>query len=186
MTSAAPERHRFTVEEYHRMASAGLLGEDDRVELVEGEIIDMAPIGSRHNACVARLTRLLVGRLGERAIVFVQSSVRISDLSEPEPDIAVLVPRDDFYAGAHPGPTAILLVVEVADATVGWDRSVKIPMYGRAGVAEAWVVDLTTETVEIWTEPGPDGYAATRRAGRGDELDVAGVTVTVTVDEILG
>ena len=170
------------------MGDTGLLGEDDRVELVEGEIIDMAPIGSRHNACVARLTRQLVSRLGERAIVFVQSSVRMSDLSEPQPDIAVLVPRDDFYAGALPGPAAVLLVVEVADTTVGWDRGVKIPMYGRAGVAEAWVVDINAEVIDIWTDPGPEGYAVTRRAGRGDELNVAGVTVTVTVtvDDILG
>lgn len=166
------------------MASAGLLGEDDRVELVEGEIIDMAPIGSRHAACVDRLTEFFVTRLAGRATVRVQGSVRMSDLSEPEPDIAVLVPRADFYADAHPGPAEVMLVVEVADTTVGWDRGVKIPMYGRAGVAEAWVVDLNTGTIEMWTEPGPDGYAATRRAGRGDELGVAGVTVTV--DEILG
>src|SRR5687768_1102698 len=102
MTSAAPERHRFTVEEYHRMGDTGLFGRDDRVELVEGEIIDMAPVGSRHAACVARLTRLLVSQLGERAIVWVQNPVQIGDLSEPQPDIAVLVPRTDFYAGAHP------------------------------------------------------------------------------------
>ena len=166
------------------MGETGLLGEDDRVELVEGEIIDMAPIGSRHNACVARLNRLLVSRLGERAIVFVQSSVRMSDLSEPEPDIAVLVPCDDFYAGAHPGPADVLLVVEVADTTIGWDRGVKMPMYGRAGVAEAWVVDLNAETIEVWTVPGPDGYAVTARTARGGELHVEGITVTV--DEILG
>jgi len=115
-------------------------------------------------------------------IVSVQNPVRMSDLSEPEPDIAVLVARPDFYADALPGPAEVLLVVEVADTTVGWDRGVKIPMYGRAGVAEAWVVDLHAETVEAWTAPGPKGYAVTRRAGRGDELDVVGVTVT----EILG
>ncbi|HUP68886.1 MAG TPA: Uma2 family endonuclease [Acidimicrobiales bacterium] len=184
MTSAAPERHRFTVEEYHRMAETGLLGEDDRVELVEGEIIDMAPIGSRHNACVARLNELFVTRLAGRATVFVQSSVRMSELSEPEPDIAVLVPRPDFYAGALPGPAAVLLVVEVADTTAGWDRGVKIPMYGRAGVAEAWVVDLSAEVIDIWAQPGHEGYAVTARTARGGELHVEGITVTV--DEILG
>lgn len=166
------------------MAGAGLFGEDDRVELVEGEIIDMAPVGSRHAACVARLTRLLVRRFGEEAIISVQSPVRMGDLSEPQPDLAVLVPRDDFYSAALPGPADVLLVVEVADTTVAWDRGVKIPMYGQAGVAEAWIVDVSSEVIDTWTEPGPDGYAMTRQAVRGDELDVAGVTVGV--EEILG
>jgi Uma2 family endonuclease len=188
MTSAAPERHRFSVEEYHRMAGAGLFGEDDRVELVEGEIIDMAPIGSRHAACVDRLNRLLVTRLGEAVIVRVQSPVSVSDLSEPQPDIAVLAPRSDFYAGAHPGPAEIVLVVEVADTTVGYDRNVKVPLYGRAGVAEAWVVDLANEVVDMWSTPCADGYTDTRRAARGDEVVIAagGLGVTLAVDEILG
>lgn len=184
MTSAAPERHRFSVAAYHRMADAGLFGEDDRVELVEGEIIDMAPIGSRHAACVSRLNRLLVNGLGDRAVISVQSPVRLGDLSEPQPDIAVLVPRDDFYAGAHPGPADVILVVEVADTTLAWDRDVKLPLYAGAGVAETWVIDLTAETVEISAGPGPDGYADTRRAGRGDQLVVSGVALRV--DEILG
>ena len=113
------------------MAEAGLFRPDDRLELVEGEIIDMAPIGSRHAACVNRLSQLLIPRLGERAILRVHGPVRLSDLSEPQPDIAVLAPRDDFYAGGHPGPADVLLVVEVAE-TVGWDRDVKMPLYGRA------------------------------------------------------
>ena len=184
MTSAAPERHRFSVVEYHRMADAGLFGEDDRVELVAGEVIDMAPIGSRHAACVDRLTRLLVSRLGADAIVRVQSPVRLGDLSEPQQDIAVLAPRDDFYAGAHPGPAEVLLVVEVADTTLAWDRSVKVPLYAGAGVAEAWVVDLVAEAVEMWAGPGPDGYAEVRRAERGEEMAVAGIIMGV--DEILG
>lgn len=166
------------------MAAAGLFGEDDRVELVEGEVIDMAPIGSRHAACVDRLTRLLVSRLGERAIVRVQSPVRMGDLSEPQPDVAVLAPRGDFYAAAHPGPADVLVVVEVADSTLGWDRGVKVPLYARAGMAEAWVVDLAAEAVEVSRSPGPDGYAEMRRAGRGEWLDVA--SVDVAVDEILG
>lgn len=184
MTSAAPERHRFSVEEYHRMADAGLFGEDDRVELLEGEIIDMAPIGSRHAACVHRLTRLLVTRLGDRAIVSVQSPVRLGNLSEPQPDLAVLAPRPDFYAGAHPGPADVVLVVEVADTTSAWDRDVKVPMYGRAGVAEAWVVDLGAGAVDAWSGPGRGGYDRCRRAERGAELAVA--SVAVAVDEILG
>lgn len=165
------------------MADAGLFGGNDRVELVEGEIIDMAPIGSRHAACVDRLNRLLVSRLGEGAIVRVQSPVRLDDLSEPQPDVAVLVVRSDFYAGAHPGPADVLVVVEVADTTVGWDRGVKIPLYARAGVAEVWLVDLAAETVEVSRRPGSDGYGESHRAGRGDQLVVMGVSVGV--DEIL-
>ena len=166
------------------MGDTGLFSQDDRVELVEGEIIDMAPVGSRHAACVDRLTRLLVIGLGERAIVRVQNPVRMGDLSEPQPDIAVLAPRSDFYAGAHPGPAEVLLVVEVADTSIGWDRGVKVPMYGRAGVAETWVVDVNAEAVDVWTQPGPDGYAETRRAARGGDLTAVGATVSV--DDILG
>ena len=171
------------MDEYYRMADAGLFRADDRLELVEGEIIDKAPIGSRHAACVNRLNRLLSARLGERAIVSVQSPVRLSDLSEPQPDVAVLAPRDDFYAGGHPGPSEVLLVVEVADTTAGWDRGVKMPLYGRAGVAEAWLVDLAAGAVDVFSAPGPDGYGDARHASGGEQLAVAGATVGV--DEIL-
>lgn len=183
VASIAPGPHRFSVDEYYRMAGAGLFRPDDRLELVEGEIIDMAPVGSRHAACVNRLNRLLGARLGERAIVSVQSPVRLSDLSEPQPDVAVLAPRDDFYARGHPGPADVLLVVEVADTTVGWDRGVKMPLYGRAGVAEAWLVDLAAGAVDVFGAPGPDGYGEVRRASGGEQLAVAGATVGI--DEIL-
>lgn len=166
------------------MAVAGLFGVDARLELIEGEIIDMAPIGSRHAACVNRLTRLLTSRLGDRAVVSVQSPVRLGDLSEPQPDVAVLAPRDDFYAAAHPGPADIAVLVEVADTTLGWDRGVKVPLYARAGVAEVWVVDLASEVVEVFRQPGLDGYAEVHRAGRGERLDAAGASIGV--EEILG
>lgn len=184
VASVAPTPHRFSVKDYYRMVEAGVLREDDRMELVEGEIVDMVPIGSRHAACVARLTRLLVSGLGERAVVWVQNPVRLDDLSEPQPDLAVLGPRDDFYAGAHPGPAEALVVIEVAETTLGWDRRVKVPLYARSGVAEVWVVDLVSEAVEVFRRPGPDGYAEVQRAARGEQLDVAGISVGV--DEILG
>lgn len=177
-------RHRFTVDDYHRMAAAGVLGEDDRVELLEGEIVDMSPIGARHAACVNRLTRLLTSRLGDRAIVAVQNPVRLSDLSEPQPDVAVLHDRANFYAEAPPGPGDVVVLVEVADTTPAFDRGVKAPLYGRAGVAETWVVDLEAEAIDVFRGPGPDGYAEARRAGRGERLGIAGVEVAV--DEILG
>ena len=176
--------HRFTVDEYHRMAEVGLLGEDDRVELLEGEIIDMSPIGSRHAACVNRLTRLLATGLGDRAIVAVQNPVRVSDLSEPQPDLAVLRARDDFYAEQLPGPADVLLLIEVADTSLAFDRHVKVPLYARAGVPEVWVVDLDGEVVEVFRGPGPEGYADAARAGRHESLAAAGVSVTAA--EILG
>ena len=113
----------------------------------------------------------------------VHGPVRLSDLSEPQPDVAVLAPRDDFYAGGHPGPADVVLVVEVADTTVGWDRGVKMPLYGRAGVAEAWLVDLAAGAVDVFSAPGPDGYGEVRRASGGEQLAVAGAAVGV--DEIL-
>lgn len=128
--AASAPRHRFSVDDYHRMVDAGLLGEDDRVELLEGDIIDMSPIGSRHAACVDRLTRLLTIGLSEQAIVRVQGPIRLDELSEPQPDVAVLRRRDDFYATALPGPDDVMVVVEVADTTLAVDREVKAPLYG--------------------------------------------------------
>lgn len=184
MASAAPAPHRFTVDEYHRMAELGLWGEDDQIELVEGEIIDMSPIGPRHAACVRRLNDRLSQRVRERATLGVQDPVRLSDLSEPQPDIAVLRHRSDYYADAHPGPGDVLLLIEVADTSVAFDRGTKVPLYARAGVPGVWLVDLDGEAVEVFEGPGRNGYTETRRAHRGEGLDVAGVTVAV--DDILG
>jgi Uma2 family endonuclease len=128
MSVPVPKR-RFTVDEYYRMAEAGILRPDERVELIEGEIIEMAAIGSRHAAFVKRLNRMLVRGVGARGVVSVQDPVRLSELSEPEPDLAVLEYRADCYAAAHPTPADTLLIVEVADTTLGWDRGRKAPLY---------------------------------------------------------
>jgi len=161
MSTSAEEilrRHRLNVDEYHRMAEAGILGPDARVELIEGEIIDMAPIGSRHAATVSRLAHLLHQRIGQQAIVWTQNPIRLDEYSEPEPDLALLRPRDDFYATAHPGPGDVLLVVEVADSSLRYDREIKIPLYARHGIPEAWLLDLENERFLRFLEPGPDGY----------------------------
>lgn len=129
-------RRSFTVEEYHRMAEAGILREDDRVELLEGEIVEMTPIGSRHAACVDRLNQLGVRGVGPRAIVRVQSPVRLGERSEPQPDLTLLRARPDFYAHAHPGPADVLLIIEVAEASADADRTVKMPLYARAAIPE--------------------------------------------------
>lgn len=178
-------RRRFTVEEYHRMVQAGILSEDDRVELLEGEIVEMVPIGSRHAACVNRLNQLL-SRAGERVLVSVENPVRLTEHSEPQPDIALLVPRQDFYASGHPGPQDVLLVVEVSEASSGSDREVKVPLYARAGIREAWIVDLQAGVVEVYRQPSPEGYRQVLHFRRSEGLaPEAFPDLTLSVDEIL-
>lgn len=180
-------RHRFTVEEYHLMASAGVFTEDDRVELIEGEVVEMTPIGSRHAACVDRLNQLLVERAGRQAIVRVQSPVRLSAHSEPQPDLALLRPRAGFYAAGHPTPEDILLLVEVAESSAEYDREVKPPLYARHGVGEVWLIDLARGLVEEHRVPSAVGYGRTRRLRRGERLAVEALPqVAVAVEELLG
>jgi hypothetical protein len=150
------------------MAEAGIFSEDDRVELLEGEIVAMSPIGSRHAACVDRLTQHLVVQVGRRAIVRVQNPIRLGEYSEPQPDLALLKSRPDFYAEAHPGPEDVLLIVEVADQSAAVDREVKVPLYARWGVPEVWVVDLVSERVEVYRQPGAGGYEQRLTLARGD------------------
>jgi hypothetical protein len=155
---AVLSRHRFDVDEYHAMVRAGILMEGDRIELIDGEIVEMHTIGSRHLACVIRLNHLLVPPLAGRARVSIQGSMRLDRYSEPEPDVLVLRPRADDYASAHPGPADVLLAIEVADTSLAYDRTVKLPLYARAGIAEVWIVDLEARAVEVHREPSADGY----------------------------
>lgn len=163
-------RRPFTVKEYERMASAGILGEDDRVELIEGEIIKMSPIGSRHAACVDRLSKLLERRIGQDTIIRVQSPIRLNDYTEPQLDIAVLRLRADYYAEAHPAPDNVLLVVEVADTSLEYDRDVKLPRYAQAMIGEAWLVDLAHTTLTQYTQPSNGFYASVHQVERGGAL----------------
>ena len=181
------QRRLFTADEYHRMAEAGVLGPDDRVELVDGEIVEMSPIGSPHAACVDRLN-VLVQRLGSvQAIVRVQNPIRLDAHSEPQPDLSILKYRADFYSAAHPAPADVLLVVEVADTSLPYDRDVKIPLYARAGIAEAWLIDLASATVDVFTQPTPQGYRQSRRASRGDRLvSLAFPAATLLASHVFG
>ena len=162
------KRRRFTVTEYHQMAQAGILGEDDRVELIDGEIVEMTPIGCLHAACVNRLNRRFSRTFGDVALVSVQNPVRLGEDSEPEPDLALLRPRADFYASGHPGPEDIFLLVEVADSSSDPDRRVKVPLYARAGIPEAWLADLEQQTITAYADPTPDGYRSVRVFRRGE------------------
>lgn len=161
-------RRRFTVDEYHRMAEVGILHEDDRVELVEGEIVEMTPIGSRHFACVLELTRLVGGQIGDEVRLSIQNPVRLGERLEPQPDVALLKARD--YAGSLPGPEDVLLLIEVSDTSISYDRDVKLPLYARAGIPEVWIVDLVNEAVERYTEPTTDGYRRLERVRRRETL----------------
>lgn len=185
--SVEVSKKHFSIEDYYRMAAAGVLREDDRVELIEGEIIEMSPIGSRHAACVGRLTRLLGQRGGDRAIVWVQNPVEINDYSEPVPDVTLLKWRDDFYAQAKPVPDDVLLIVEVSDSTINYDRKVKTPLYARAGVPEMWLVNLPEELIEVYTRPADGAFQETRLVRRGESLSVASAGgLTVEAESILG
>ena len=179
---------RFTVEEYHRMQEAGILNEDDRVELLEGEILEMPPIGPAHAGSVNRLVaRLLPLQAQGRALLSVQNPIRLGPDSEPQPDVALLRPRGDFYAASHPGPEDVWLVVEVAERSADYDRLVKLPLYGRWGVLEAWVVDLGAGEVVVGRGPSAEGYREVRVVRRGEVLSpLAFPDLVLPVDDLLG
>jgi Uma2 family endonuclease len=179
--------HRFNVEDYYRMADAGILTEDDRVELIEGEIADMPPIGSPHAGTVDRIVRLFFKNLMDRVIVRSQNPVRLGQDSEPQPDIALLKPREDFYTKAHPGPSDVLLVVEVADTTVQYDRETKLPLYACSGISEAWIVNLVSLRIEAYWEPFPEGYRQQTFYQRGQRISPqAFPDLDLVVEDILG
>jgi Uma2 family endonuclease len=163
-TSAAhvPTRHRLTVSDFHRMGEAGILHEDDRIELIDGEIIDMAPIGSLHAGTVMELNRALVRAVGDHAIVLVQSPIVLPEHSEPEPDLALLRPRADFYRSGHPEPNDVFLIVEIADTTLAYDREIKVPLYARHGLRELWLVDVENGRLHVYTSPSKSGYLECR------------------------
>ena len=178
-----PRRHRITVNEYHRMAEVGLLAPDARVELIEGEIIDMAPIGKEHTSVVDQLTRLLVRGVGDDAIVRVQGSIRLSQISEPEPDVVLLKPRPDFYRSEFASGADSLLVIEVSDTTLRYDRDVKVPFYARHGVPEVWIVDLQNDRLLVYGSPGDGAYARQESLARPQTMLVTalpGVTLELT------
>ena len=158
-------RWRFTVHDYHRMGEAGILHEDDRVELIQGELVQMTAIGTRHFSCVNRLNRLMVLNFGDEAIVSVQNPVRLNEYNEPQPDVTVIRTRD--YRESLPMPEDVLLLIEVSDTTLAYDRGIKLPLYARAGIGEVWIVNLPGEIIERHTgPPTATGTPIRRAAGR--------------------
>jgi Uma2 family endonuclease len=168
--STQPLRRPFSVAEYDQMVATGILRDDDRVELIEGEIVAMSPIGPPHAACVRRLNRVLARMLGDRTLISVQCPVAIPDWSEPNPDLALLAPRADFYIDAHPLPRQVQVLIEVADSSFAFDTQVKAPMYARAGIRELWVVDLNANRVLVQTRPRAGRYSAVRAYGKDEHF----------------
>jgi Uma2 family endonuclease len=180
-------RHRLTAGEYHRMAEAGVLAPDARVELIDGEIVDMAPIGSRHGSAVKRLLPLFSEAVGRSAIVAVQDPVRLGDRSEPQPDLMLLAPRADFYEAAHPTAADVLLLIEVSDSTARHDREIKLPLYARHGIREVWLVDLDNRLLSVCRQPAGDAYTqATETATPGVLSPLLLPGVMVDTSHLLG
>ncbi len=177
------KRYRLSAESYQKLGEVGVLAPDAQVELIDGEIIDMAPIGSRHWSVVNRLHRLIERVVGDAAIVSSQSSFRLDDYSEPQPDIALFRPRADFYATALPTPADTLLVIEVADSSARYDRQIKLPLYARRGVPEFWIVDLDANLLRLYHEPRGDDYlrsSATPAPGFVSIASLPGITVDLS------
>jgi Uma2 family endonuclease len=180
--------YRFTTDDYHRMIEAGILGEDDRVELLDGQIIQKSRITSQHAACVTRLGALLHDRLPARAtIISVQNPIEIAPYHEPEPDIVVARYRDDSYGESLPTPEDVLFIIEVADSSLAFDRGTKLPLYAASGIAEAWLVDIPGGAVERHTDPLDGRYRLIVRAERGKVLESTVLpNVALAVDDVLG
>jgi Uma2 family endonuclease len=181
-----PTRRQFTVAEYYRMGKAGILTEDDHVELIEGQVIEMPPIGGPHASCVNRSNRCLDRAVGDAAIESVQNPLNLGERSEPVPDLMLLRPRADFYV-VHPTARHVLLLIEVSDTTLAYDLRSKLPLYARHGVPEVWIVDLNRAIILVHREPTPTGYRVTETRRRGDRLVVAALPdLEIAVEDILG
>jgi Uma2 family endonuclease len=184
MEDVVVPRRRLSVAEYHCIAEAGVLTEDDRVELIEGELIEMAPIGSRHAFSVDCFARILQQQIPARAWLRIQNPITLGGETEPQPDFAIV--KAGRYGEAHPGPADILLIIEVAESSVVYDRRAKVPLYARYGIPEVWVVDLAEGTIEAYRQPGAEGYSQIQRFTRDTVAIPAGITgIRVPVAEIL-
>lgn len=182
---AAMPYHRWSVDEYHQMAQAGLLDETDRVELIEGELIDMAPIGSKHAFRVDSVARALQLAVGKALLVRVQNPILLGEHSEPQPDIAVV--KDKNYAESHPEAEDVLLIVEVSDTTLAYDRDVKLSLYARHGIPEVWLLEVNAGELTVYREPAEGQYRLIRKPTAAEAVSpmlVPGVAISLA--EVLG
>jgi Uma2 family endonuclease len=180
-----PRRHRLTVSDYYRMAEVGILAPDARVELIDGEIFDMAPPGSLHAATVHRLNTILVRAVEDDAVVLVQNPVRLNQLSEPQPDLALLKGREDFYSQSHPGPDDVLLVVEIADSSLRFDRDTKVSLYAAHGIPEMWLVDLRGRRLVRHRGPVQGSYTQVDEPDLGTPIEISALAGVVVELQLL-
>jgi len=183
--SVALEKRLITVEEYHLMAQAGILKRSDRVELINGEIINMSPIGSIHAAVVNKISNFLKMLLMDQTIVSVQSPITLPPDNEPEPDICLLRPKEDYYSEALPTGIDIYVVIEVAGSTVAYDQEIKSPIYAKAGIPEYWLVDVNAMTIEVKSNPDNGIYKQTRIYEKSDKLVLKGFGKEVPIEKLL-
>ncbi|OCR00457.1 hypothetical protein BCD67_25795, partial [Oscillatoriales cyanobacterium USR001] len=162
-------RKQFTVDEYYKLGELGMLG-DGRTELIDGDIVYMAPMGSRHAGCIGRLLKIFFKVLDDRASILSQTPVRLNGRLEPQPDVSILKPRADNYSESHPKTEDIYLLIEVADTTIDDDRNIKSVLYGRAGIIELWIVDIGDELVEVYRNPSVNGYESIQQFRRGETI----------------
>ncbi|MCB9122798.1 MAG: Uma2 family endonuclease [Caldilineaceae bacterium] len=188
VAAAAPpiERYRLTSAIFHEMVDKGILNEDDRLELIEGELVTMSPIGPEHMGVVNQVAQILIRQLEQRAIVSIQGPIALDEFSEPQPDLALLVQRDDFYKHSLPRPADVALVIEVADSSLAYDRTIKMPLYARAGIPEAWIVNLIDRWIEVYRDPSTAGYTTLLKILSGKSIaPQAFDDVVVVVDDLL-
>lgn len=176
---------KFNVDEYHKMAKIGILTAKDRVELIQGEIIPMSPIGLKHAACVNRLNRLFYQKLGEQIIVSVQNSIQLDNYSEPQPDIVILKFRPDFYENKIPQPADIELLIEVSDSTIKYDQEVKLPLYAESNIPETWIINLNNKTLEVYRQPQDKQYLDQQKNIQAIS-PLAFPKIILTIHDILG
>ncbi len=180
-------RWAISVANYHRIHEVGILGEDDRVELIDGEVRLMSPIGTLHAAIVKRYAVQLFAQVGQTAIVSVQDPIQLSTMSEPQPDLALLRYQEDFYAHATPTAEDVLLIIEVSDTTLAYDRMEKLPRYAQAGIPEVWITDVEGQAVERYTDPQGNQYATKQTFKRGQQISVQALpTISLSIDNIFG
>ncbi len=181
----APTKHRFTVDQYYKMGEVGILGLEQRTELIEGEIIEMSPIGAKHSGSINRLNRIFAGLVGNQAIISIQNSIRINNHSEPQPDIAILYWREDFYVENLPIPSEVFLLIEVADSTLKYDREVKAIIYAKAGIPELWIANLEAQVFEVHRQPSETGYQQVQIYEKGEIINLLMLPdVAIAVDDI--
>lgn len=182
----ALEKRLLTTNDYHAMIAAGILGEDDKVELLNGELILMSPIGPNHSGVTNRISHLLQELLRGLAIVAAQNPVTLSLSSEPQPDLAIVKPRDDFYAESHPCPEDVFLLIEVADATLEKDRTVKAALYAEAGIPYYWIVNLPEQQLEVYAQPDKGQYKLRQIYLLDEKVVIEPFGVEVGVEQLLG